>query len=50
MPYFLRFTNTPNKDLERGTSIHASDFATIAEAESCYPDDVFKPIRVVCKI
>jgi len=23
--YFLRFTNTPYEDLERGTSIHASD-------------------------
>ena len=38
MPYFLRFTNDPTGDLERGTSIHASDFASIEEAESYYPD------------
>jgi hypothetical protein len=25
MNYFLRFTDNPNSDLERGTSIHASD-------------------------
>jgi hypothetical protein len=26
MTYFLRFTDTANEDLERGTSIHASDY------------------------
>lgn len=35
---FLRFTNEPEKDLERGTSIHGSDYDSVEEAKKAEPD------------
>lgn len=44
MAYFLRFTETANEDLERGTSIHASDLSindyTIEQASEIFGCDV----------
>jgi hypothetical protein len=47
MAYFLRFTDTAKQDLERGTSIHASDLSIddfskeqVAEIFECDVDNV----------
>lgn len=47
MAFFLRFTNSAKEDLERGTSLHLSDFskedisiADLAEMFDCDEDDI----------
>ena len=41
MSYFLRYTNIANEDLERGTSINASDFqGSIEDAAEMFGCDV----------
>lgn len=39
MTYFLRFTETPETDLKRSQSVHATDAGSIAEAVEWYGGD-----------
>lgn len=57
MAYFLRFTETAKEDLERGTSIHASDLSInacsteeAAEIFGCNVDNVGEFNECYCQI
>ena len=56
MSYFLRFTNTPEADLERGTSLHLSDFrkgeikkSKLAEMFGCEKSDIVVYEGLLCQ-
>lgn len=44
--YFLRFTEDPETDIVRGTSLHLSDLQSLEEAKEYYPDLEFIEVKI----
>ena len=51
MRIFLRFTENPNLDLERGTSVHATSASSIEEAEEWHGEGQYIQIdNTICML
>jgi hypothetical protein len=48
--YFLRYTEQPKKDLERGTSVHPSDFTNKKEATEAIGGELVKVNGFWCQV
>lgn len=50
MAYFLRYTETAQKDLKRGTSVHPSDFTSKKEATEAIGGNLVKVNGFWCQV